>query len=219
MKEILYGAMLGVVRFLVPISEVLPLMVAISVMPSPLSSEVVSQSKELVERQLEKMGYEEIEINDCKISFFRDLGRSCPSNKALGYRRNIDLRNLNFKEVSDIRELRSGAQIFYYFKIEAADKYLNLDKRLTYFNVELRRRFGDLDWGYYFNHNKSKASALFDELFPDVSDINTWISSTCYGDAPELEMGFSMNFDHKAEIEVFRDGLLNYSKHKSCGPK
>jgi len=161
---------------------------------------------------LQKMGYHSIEIRGTKLKFARDLENSCPSDRALSYLREIDLRNLDMTSISEIGTDISGQRMIFYFWIEPTEDYRRRAYPILGFIRKVKRDYPGSNWPFNVDENLPEIRRKFLQEFPGTMNLNRWIDKTCYGENPSLNLIFHMSFDDRGRLSEFRAALINYAR-------
>jgi len=177
---------------------------------STIASTPAVAAKELAST-LRKMGYRSVEIHQSKLKFERDLGNQCPSDRALSYFREIDLRNLDMASISRIKTQSSDQGAFFYFSIEPTEDYRRRAYPILAFVEKTMRDYPGLNWPFQIDENLPDIRREFLKKFPDTMNLNRWVKKTCFGESPSLYIIFRMSFDDRAALSEFRVALIQYA--------
>lgn len=186
-----------------------------------VSSNAKQQDERINLRQsLTDMGYEDIAISECWISFTRTLE---PTEKNGWTEHYILYFNIGyFKEFSqrEIQVIGNGENIFYGFETRLDKTYPLRPLTFQGFKRWVENKYPGANWP---NVHKSKQRTNIPAIetalakrIPILAHLNRWVSSTRFGKITNVSEFFQMTWKEREPLENFLHALESYAERSDC---
>jgi hypothetical protein len=177
-------------------------------------------AKDRLERTLKEMGYSEIVVETCRISFAREIIASEANYGYSKYVRTINLRNLQLDDLTYVKRKRAGRISFYEISAPFNTQYKNAYRAVTLFGMWVRASFPGLDWPYKRLADHNAFSPVIEtklrDLLPDISKMNTWTRFAKFGPVTSFPFRFRLSFGEPLLLSEFRRAMIEHSKKSGC---
>lgn len=162
------------------------------------------------------MGYEDIQVESCKLAFARKLENLCPSDLALSYVRTVDLSIVKAENISAISSYIHEGERNYEFHITPTDEYLRAMSQYNIVEAQIRMAFPNSGWPYRYDDSTLEIMEIISkEVDPSMPYI--WRrSSSCYGPSAYVEAEPHFTYSKVEPLTNFRDALVELVDSVDC---
>ncbi len=169
---------------------------------------------------LEEMGYGEVEISGCWVSFVRSVTPSPQNGWTSEYTRFVNLDY--FKEFSEreIQQLGQGANAFYGFETRLDNSYPLRPLTLVRFKEWVESNYPGANWPHVTTsvHRGAltKIESYLAYAIPNIGQLNRWVSVSQYGKSTDLKQFFQITWKERKPLERLLERLKAYGRLAGC---
>ncbi|KIC10970.1 hypothetical protein RA19_09590 [Leisingera sp. ANG-M1] len=169
---------------------------------------------------LAAMGYSEIILHHCKLTFSRTAEPTQENNELTGYKRTLHIETLQDIAEEPVRLKKQKSLKFHILDLKFRGSYSPQLDQIQRARRFIRKRFPNSNWPYDFPHFQGEFTPEIElELkreYPEIWSMNRTVEYTRYGKATRPEMSFELTYSSAEPLEKFRDSLRAYSNGKRC---
>ncbi|KIC30041.1 hypothetical protein [Leisingera sp. ANG-M6] len=180
-------------------------------------SDVAQQN---LKSSLSEMGYVEVHLEGCKVSFSRLVQPSQRNGGLHRYDRVIKLGTLNFDGEIDVRSTEAGGKTYYYFIAPPNEALSDLHHDAEVFRQWVNVKFPGVNWPDYFpaqhDFRTEAVEQFLHDQFPNFAKLNLWANFTKFGRSSLATIDFRMYSESKPKLERFKTALQAYSRQFEC---
>lgn len=176
-------------------------------------------SDERVKGSLTAMGYQDISLEGCRLSFSRTVVPTEENNEFSHYTRVIFLSTLGDATTAKIKRGVKDASVFD-FIVPFNESYKAYEYSVLRVSLLLRRKYPNSNWPYDIPHSFGEFTPLIEEDLPsllhELEGMNRAIVHSRYGTSTMPEMNFRMSFDSPKPLEEFLRLMMAYMGDFDC---
>ncbi|WP_206539680.1 hypothetical protein [Leisingera sp. ANG-S5] len=177
-------------------------------------------AEESLKSSLSEMGYVEVLLEGCEVSFSRLVQPSQRNGGLHRYDRVIKLGTLNFDGELDVRSAEADGKTYYFFIAPPKEALSDLHQDAEAFRQWVNVEFPGVNWPDYFpamhDFRTEAVEQFLHDLFPNFVKLNLWINFTRFGRSTVATIDFRMYSTSKPELESFKSALQAYSRRFEC---
>jgi hypothetical protein len=181
---------------------------------------VDNSPEESLSETLAEMGYEDIEISDCWISFARSTKPARNNGFTKQYIRFVNIDYLKEFSAQEIQQVGRGQNSFYGFETRLDDSYPLRPLNLVRFREWVESNYPGANWPNVptSEHRKAlpKIEAHLEYEIPNIDQLNRWVSIGQYGKSTEIDQFFQMTWKERDPLERFLATLKVYGTSVGC---
>ncbi|WP_264212497.1 hypothetical protein [Leisingera thetidis] len=166
------------------------------------------------------MGYSEVSLHHCKLTFSRTIEPTQQNSEFTGYKRILHIETLQYFAAEPVRlETRKNFK-FHVLDLKFRESYSPKLDQIQRTRRHIMRRFPASNWPHDYPHIQGDFSPEIEtELkreFPEIWSMNRTIEYTRFGETTRPELSFELSYSSAEPLERFRDRLKAYSTRKRC---
>lgn len=178
----------------------------------PLSVEASSRQDLIL--SLRAMGYRNITIDGCRVSFSRFFASPIGGAGFYRYDRSFRLDKLKTERATPVKKIISTSGTYYSLTFPATSigdrDYLEVIK----FKVWVHKNFPGTVWPVHDPQRQSTITSAIQKVFEknvSTHNLNYWIYYTRFGKSTIVERDFSLTFSAPTPLRAFRDAVVALS--------
>ncbi len=191
---------------------------AVAFAPSLSTSETSSDAKVL--SSLQGMGYSDIFIDGCTVSFSRETVPTEGNNYLTKYDRHVNLRTLDLSEAYEVRGRATDHGYLYIAEVPLKNKHYQYESQIYSFRSWVRRNYPKSNWPHTSSniegHEAAEIEAELWNRLPQIKYMNWWTSHWKTGSLTLLPPVFRMTYHERSNLVLFRDALIDHSVSYHC---
>lgn len=181
---------------------------------------MVNSPEESLSETLAEMGYEDIEISDCWISFARSIKPAQNNGWTKQYTRFVNIDYLKEFSARDIQQVGQGQNSFYGFETRLDDSYPLRPLNLVRFKEWAESNYPGSNWPNVSTSEHRKAlpeiEAHLEYEIPNLDQLNRWVSIGQFGKSTKIDQFFQMTWKERDPLERFLERLKAYGTSVGC---
>jgi len=196
------------------------LIATVSCLLLPVSSNATTT--ESLVNSLLSMGYEDVVVNDCLVSFQRPVEPTEENNFFFRYARYLDLRTLDIPGDVVVERRPNTSREVYEMEIQFSEAYIGLQeiRDLQAFYRWVRANYPESNYPY--DHPSrgdiylSRIHYNFLQRVQGIERLNRTIDLSQFGAVVVVENSFALRYFEQQPLEDFLSSLLEYIDQNSC---
>ncbi len=195
--------------------------VFLTLTPSVLLGEEVEAHQNSLPTVLVELGYEQIEISGCEISFFVEARPSDNNNGLFGIWRYLDFDSLRNFSVSTPYQVESPRGPVFLIDLEFDDDYFERYRPVFLFKRWVRESYPEVQWPFGSPSNLDESSSRIEfELHRqilDVASLNREVFFTKFGPISAIESTTTtIAAADLGKLNLLRMAILEHARHQNC---
>ena len=168
------------------------------------------------------MGYDQLQVDGCKIIFGREVEPSAANNFFFRYSRQLNLETLVALEGREIQRIQVGNNRQYMLTFNFIDSYLSGQgiSAVDSFELWVRRAFPESGFPYRHPATADRYAAQVNfEMHRRVAgldQLNLFVSMSQFGPLTYVEREFSISYTEIEALQAFQDAVGRYSASEDC---
>ena len=162
----------------------------------PFTAHANVDPKEELVNSLDHMGYIDIKVDSCKLSFARLTTPTSKNNGLFRYERIVHLETLNFSELSDIVEVKDQVISYYFQEYAQAETYYEIYNEALLFDSYIKSKYPELHWPYLDPSRFDEWTVLIEaeilNRIGNLDQLNLWINYSSFGRSTTVSRGFQI---------------------------
>jgi hypothetical protein len=171
-------------------------------------------------RTVVNMGYDDVSLNNCSLSYSRNVTPTEQNNHFRHYRMHLLLDTLLVSEDLRVRKREYPNYSFYELSIPLSEKYRSKLIEITRIKIRLIKQVPGSSWPQGFPGSEKERVPIIQSYLSEYSDIlsgmNRVVEETVYGTYVRPLENISISYSDTASLEKFRDDLNRYSNFFGC---
>jgi hypothetical protein len=172
---------------------------------------------------IESMGYIDIEVDECALTFSRSIVPSEINNSAYKYTRSVHLDTIDWGIEPKILELSLDTGKYYrYYSLEllTLKSYYEKYRESISFRIWVRERYPLAKWPYehpkFHDQFTSVLEAKAKLMIADFADMNSWTDFSSFGGSTRFPQNFEVGFHVEGPLIDLSNALQRYSRKVGC---
>lgn len=169
---------------------------------------------------LAAMGYSEVSIHHCKLTFSRTIEPTEQNNEFTGYKRILHIETLQDFAAEPIRLKKQKSFKFHVLDLEFRESYSPRLDQIQRSRRQIMKQFPASNWPFDFPHLQGDFSSEIElelkQEFPEIWSMNRTVEYTRFGEITRPELSFELSYSSAEPLEQFRDTLKAYSTKHGC---
>lgn len=169
---------------------------------------------------LKDMGYENIQIDGCAVTFSRRIVPAMKPNNGFAFTKFIELNSL--KEFNDAQIDDVGSKLMKQFVLAAEfdSEYSHIYQKTKEFYKLIHESEKGVSWPYKDSRSHNEFVTLLEykmKLFiPNYQSMNRIIFFSKFGSSTHFEQYFSLAHENFELLSKFKSAVIEHSKMHSC---
>jgi len=187
----------------------------------PLTSLSGENDSDQLSNSLSEMGYVQVEVSGCTVSFSREGPPNEENNGFYKYSRTIHLGNLNLIEMSPVSQVQLDDRTIYQILAPLSSEYSELFRQTFFFRTWVRKKYPGVYWPYehpkFHDAFSPLVEAELQNWFTQIEKMNIRIDYANFGPVTVMPVQFDMTFGSFEPLAYFREALLDQAVEYECG--
>ena len=175
---------------------------------------------------LKDMGYENIQIDGCAVTFSRRIVPAMKPNNGFAFTQHIflnsfsDFPNAEVVNVNSLGSYNTGTSPLFMLRTDFDEGYSQQYKYVREFSKYVRATYPELDWPYLDSRSHDDAVTLLEyemrQFIPNYKTLGRVEIFSKFGVSTRFSKGFNLTYLEVGPLEKFKSAVIEHSKMHSC---
>lgn len=169
---------------------------------------------------IEEMGYFNIHVNSCLISFSRLTNPTKENNGLYQYTRVVHLNTIDLSSPTESEAVSASGVRYYRLEFVHADSYYDIFRQSLLFGSRIKKIFPESHWPYFDVSQQDDWTAPIEaelqKQLTSLNEMNLWINFSSYGRSTTIPLTFQVTDLHRSRLSKLKALLQLYALEQGC---